>query len=153
MFHSDRTTAQMKKKRTLLSLDGTGLSANITGIHLADLLIRLLGFGACLIGAAVCFTVSFITLPFLALRPAKFALSFRFVAILGIVIASNRFPQSRKSVGHVRLRGPCWPIKPPQTPHIKRAAPVLIRLYHEPGINALLLDRCTQFCFTCFTRF
>lgn len=38
---------------------------------------RLLGFGGCLIGAAVCFFVAFLTLPLLALRPAKFALSFR----------------------------------------------------------------------------
>jgi len=35
---------------------------------------RLLGFGGCLIGAAVCFFIAFMTLP---LRPAKFALSFR----------------------------------------------------------------------------
>ena len=39
---------------------------------------RLLGFGACLIGAAVCFFVAFITLPWIALRPAKFALAFRY---------------------------------------------------------------------------
>jgi len=43
---------------------------------------RLLGFGACLIGAAVCFTVSFITLPLLAIRPAKFALSFSLGSLL-----------------------------------------------------------------------
>jgi len=40
---------------------------------------RLLGFIACLIGAAVCFFVAFLTLPLLALRPAKFALAFRCV--------------------------------------------------------------------------
>lgn len=33
-----------------------------------NIVSRLLGFGACLIGAAICFFVSFITLPFLALR-------------------------------------------------------------------------------------
>ncbi|EGO28546.1 hypothetical protein SERLADRAFT_380351 [Serpula lacrymans var. lacrymans S7.9] len=38
---------------------------------------RLLGFGGCLLGAAVCFFVAFLTLPLLALRPAKFALAFR----------------------------------------------------------------------------
>ncbi|KAF8968692.1 ER-to-golgi vesicle protein transport Sft2 [Flammula alnicola] len=43
---------------------------------------RLLGFGGCLIGAAVCFFVSFMTLPFLALRPAKFALSFSLGSLL-----------------------------------------------------------------------
>lgn len=60
------------------------------------LLYRLLGFIGCLIGAAVCFFVAFLTLPLLALRyvfnvmqqfpllqsnstssPAKFALAFR----------------------------------------------------------------------------
>lgn len=59
-------------------------------------LCRLLGFIGCLIGAAVCFFVAFLTLPLLALRyvsnvmqqfpllqsnptssPAKFALAFR----------------------------------------------------------------------------
>lgn len=40
---------------------------------------RLLGFVACLVGAAICFAVAFITLPLLAFKPAKFALSFRFV--------------------------------------------------------------------------
>lgn len=39
---------------------------------------RLLGFGACLLGAAVCFFVAFLTLPLIALRPAKFALAFRY---------------------------------------------------------------------------
>jgi hypothetical protein len=40
---------------------------------------RLLGFGACLLGAAVCFFVAFLTLPLIALNPAKFALAFRYV--------------------------------------------------------------------------
>lgn len=44
--------------------------------------LRLLGFGGCLIGAAVCFFVAFLTLPMLAIRPAKFALAFRCVASL-----------------------------------------------------------------------
>ncbi|KAG6916830.1 hypothetical protein DXG01_005215 [Tephrocybe rancida] len=43
---------------------------------------RLLGFGGCLVGAAVCFFVSFMTLPFLALRPSKFALSFSLGSLL-----------------------------------------------------------------------
>ncbi|KZT54717.1 SFT2-domain-containing protein [Calocera cornea HHB12733] len=37
---------------------------------------RLVGFAGCLLGAVVCFAVAFFTLPFLALRPQKFALSF-----------------------------------------------------------------------------
>ncbi|TFK29074.1 ER-to-golgi vesicle protein transport Sft2 [Coprinopsis marcescibilis] len=43
---------------------------------------RLLGFGGCLIGAAVCFIVSFLTLPLLAFKPEKFALSFSLGSLL-----------------------------------------------------------------------
>jgi len=43
---------------------------------------RLAGFIGCLVGAAVCFFVSFLTLPLLALRPAKFALSFSLGSLL-----------------------------------------------------------------------
>ncbi|EKM52341.1 uncharacterized protein PHACADRAFT_100622 [Phanerochaete carnosa HHB-10118-sp] len=43
---------------------------------------RLLGFGGCLLGAAVCFFVSFLTLPMLAIRPSKFALSFSLGSLL-----------------------------------------------------------------------
>ncbi|EIW56674.1 SFT2-domain-containing protein [Trametes versicolor FP-101664 SS1] len=43
---------------------------------------RLLGFGACLLGAAVCFFVAFLTLPWIALRPAKFALAFSLGSLL-----------------------------------------------------------------------
>ncbi|KAK0213488.1 Got1/Sft2-like family-domain-containing protein [Armillaria fumosa] len=39
---------------------------------------RLLGFGACLIGAAVCFFIAFLTI----LRPTKFALSFSLGSLL-----------------------------------------------------------------------
>lgn len=39
----------------------------IHGIYLS----RLLGFGGCLIGAAICFFVSFMTLPFLAIKLVK----------------------------------------------------------------------------------
>ncbi|KAH8823870.1 SFT2-domain-containing protein [Flagelloscypha sp. PMI_526] len=43
---------------------------------------RLLGFGACLIGAAVCFAVAFLTLPLLAINPRKFALAFSLGSLL-----------------------------------------------------------------------
>ncbi|KAH8105323.1 ER-to-golgi vesicle protein transport Sft2 [Cristinia sonorae] len=43
---------------------------------------RLLGFGGCLLGAAVCFFVAFLTLPLLAIRPAKFALAFSLGSLL-----------------------------------------------------------------------
>ncbi|KAI0632851.1 ER-to-golgi vesicle protein transport Sft2 [Trametes polyzona] len=43
---------------------------------------RLLGFGACLLGAIVCFFVAFLTLPWIALRPRKFALAFSLGSLL-----------------------------------------------------------------------
>ncbi|TDL27116.1 SFT2-domain-containing protein [Rickenella mellea] len=43
---------------------------------------RLLGFGACLLGAAACFFIAFLTLPMLVLRPAKFALAFSLGSLL-----------------------------------------------------------------------
>ncbi|CAE6414067.1 unnamed protein product [Rhizoctonia solani] len=43
---------------------------------------RLLGFGACLLGAAACFFVAFLTLPWLALKPGKFALAFSLGSLL-----------------------------------------------------------------------
>ncbi|KDQ54532.1 hypothetical protein JAAARDRAFT_38208 [Jaapia argillacea MUCL 33604] len=43
---------------------------------------RLLGFGACLLGAAVCFFVAFLTMPLMAIRPAKFALAFSLGSLL-----------------------------------------------------------------------
>jgi hypothetical protein len=52
-----------------------------SSFHLINRARRLLGFLACLAGAAVCFGVGFITLPLLAIRPAKFALSFRHVHV------------------------------------------------------------------------
>ncbi|KAH7882171.1 ER-to-golgi vesicle protein transport Sft2 [Phlebopus sp. FC_14] len=46
---------------------------------------RLLGFGACLIGAAVCFFFAFLGLPWLPVRPAKFALAFSMGSLLVMV--------------------------------------------------------------------
>ncbi|KAH7909314.1 Got1/Sft2-like family-domain-containing protein [Hygrophoropsis aurantiaca] len=43
---------------------------------------RLLGFGGCLLGAAVCFFVAFLTLPLLAIRPRKFAMAFSLGSLL-----------------------------------------------------------------------
>jgi hypothetical protein len=54
---------------------------NLVTPHNVSLHERLLGFIGCLIGAAVCFFVAFLTLPLLALRPAKFALAFRHVQV------------------------------------------------------------------------
>jgi hypothetical protein len=50
---------------------------------------RLLGFVACLVGAAICFAVAFITLPLIAFKPAKFALSFRFVIYFRLLDSSH----------------------------------------------------------------
>ncbi|KAI6038836.1 ER-to-golgi vesicle protein transport Sft2 [Pisolithus marmoratus] len=46
---------------------------------------RLLGFGACLIGAVVCFFFAFMALPWLPVRPAKFALAFSTGSLLVMV--------------------------------------------------------------------
>jgi len=46
---------------------------------------RLLGFGACLLGAAACFFVAFLTLPALALMPRKFALAFSLGSLLVMI--------------------------------------------------------------------
>lgn len=54
----------------LWQLDGDRLTVGMCA--------RLIGFLGCLAGAAVCFAVAFFTLPLLALRPAKFALAFRY---------------------------------------------------------------------------
>ncbi|KAI9435600.1 ER-to-golgi vesicle protein transport Sft2 [Lactarius indigo] len=59
---------------------------------------RLLGFLACLAGAAVCFAVAFLTLPLLALRPAKFALSFS----LGSLLVMFGFSVLIGPINHIR---------------------------------------------------
>ncbi|KIM53257.1 hypothetical protein SCLCIDRAFT_32016 [Scleroderma citrinum Foug A] len=46
---------------------------------------RLLGFGACLVGAVVCFFFAFMGLPWLPVRPAKFALAFSVGSLLVMV--------------------------------------------------------------------
>jgi len=43
---------------------------------------RLIGFGACLLGAAVCFFVAFATAPLIPIRPAKFALALSLGSVL-----------------------------------------------------------------------
>jgi len=43
---------------------------------------RLIGFGACLLGAAVCFFVAFLTAPLIPIRPAKFALALSLGSVL-----------------------------------------------------------------------
>jgi len=43
---------------------------------------RLIGFGACLLGAAVCFSVAFLTAPLIPIRPAKFALALSLGSVL-----------------------------------------------------------------------
>lgn len=57
---------------------------------------RLVGFLGCIAGAAVCFAVAFFTLPLLALRPAKFALAFRYGLLL---LDSTVWPHSRLTAG------------------------------------------------------
>ncbi|KAH0834003.1 ER-to-golgi vesicle protein transport Sft2 [Lanmaoa asiatica] len=61
---------------------------------------RLLGFGACLIGACVCFFFAFLGLPWLPVRPAKFALAFSFSVLIGPInhvkhlVSKERLPFS-----------------------------------------------------------
>jgi len=43
---------------------------------------RLIGFGACLLGAAVCFFVAIATAPLIPIRPAKFALALSLGSVL-----------------------------------------------------------------------
>ncbi|CCM02105.1 uncharacterized protein FIBRA_04182 [Fibroporia radiculosa] len=74
---------------------------------------RLLGFGGCLLGAAVCFFVAFVTLPILGLRPAKFALAFSlgslFAVLVGPIshlkhlISKERLPFSAAYLGSLGL--------------------------------------------------
>jgi len=67
---------------------------------------RLLGFLACLAGAAVCFGVAFFTLPLLAIRPAKFALSFSLGSLLvmfGFSVLIGPMNQMRHLISKERL--------------------------------------------------
>ncbi|ELU38730.1 Got1/Sft2-like family domain-containing protein [Rhizoctonia solani AG-1 IA] len=70
---------------------------------------ELLGFGACLLGAATCFFVAFLTLPWLALKPGKFALAFRFCVLIGPVnqikhlLSKDRLPFSAAYFGSLGL--------------------------------------------------
>ncbi|KLO16661.1 ER-to-golgi vesicle protein transport Sft2 [Schizopora paradoxa] len=59
---------------------------------------RLLGFIVCLLGAVACFFVAFLTLPFLALRPAKFALAFS----LGSMLVMFGFSVLIGPVNHIK---------------------------------------------------
>ena len=92
IYPYDQASGPTRRRPTLLCPDGRGAfvipcscgwgragalgTGRLTRWATTD---RLLGFGACLIGAAVCFFVAFITIPMIALRPAKFALAFRCV--------------------------------------------------------------------------
>ncbi|QRW26300.1 aldehyde dehydrogenase family protein [Rhizoctonia solani] len=70
---------------------------------------ELLGFGACLLGAATCFFVAFLTLPWLALKPGKFALALGSL----LMVSLSRTPASTAThipVGSV-LIGPVNQIK------------------------------------------
>ncbi|KIO27807.1 hypothetical protein M407DRAFT_243258 [Tulasnella calospora MUT 4182] len=67
---------------------------------------RLLGFLACLLGAAVCFFVAFMTLPLLALRPGKFALAFSLGSLLvmfGFAVLSGPINHLKHLVAPERL--------------------------------------------------
>jgi hypothetical protein len=78
IFRYDPVKTRTKMRHILLFPAGKGEARlSPSSFHLINRARRLLGFLACLAGAAVCFGVAFVTLPLLAIRPAKFALSFR----------------------------------------------------------------------------
>ena len=111
---------------------------------------RLLGFGACLVGSAVCFTVAFFTLPLIAMRPGKFALAFRCEKFLRSSCVHISIPlQPRKPSCHVwvsilqvqswfiylfflQLCCSLWPHKSPQTSCLSRKITFLRSI---PGIS------------------
>ena len=77
-----------KRRHTLRSRAGKGEARASSllpppgPVTLSPVCRRFLGFIGCLVGAAVCFGVAFLTLPLLAVRPAKFALAFRYVCTM-----------------------------------------------------------------------
>jgi hypothetical protein len=81
----DPARPRTKKRHTLRSRAGKGEARAFSLLPplgpgtLSTFCRRFLGFIGCLVGAAVCFGVAFLTLPLLAIRPAKFALAFRYV--------------------------------------------------------------------------
>lgn len=85
-----------------VSFNTSACESSLSSIHP---LSRLIGFGACLLGAAVCFSVAFLTAPLIPIRPAKFALALRSVrqkpsfTVLCVLILSSYSPCS--SLGSV----------------------------------------------------
>ncbi|KAF8708058.1 Protein transport protein SFT2, partial [Rhizoctonia solani] len=73
---------------------------------------RLLGFGACLLGAATCFFVAFLTLPWLALKPGKFALAFRHSWIPSRHVRVSGHHRTPASTGYSHPRRFCVLIGP-----------------------------------------
>lgn len=126
---------------------------------------RLIGFGACLLGAAVCFFVAFLTAPLIPIRPAKFALALRsahipprlrpqpsshtllcsslgsLLVMFGFVVHCVRVFTflSAHEVGLPQLRRLGRPHHPPQTSCIQRATTFLRCIHRQPCPNPLLL--------------
>ena len=71
----------MKTKPGLRCQDGRGVFSGFNFVCKTKFkrhCFRLLGFGGCLVGAAVCFMVAFFTLPFLAIRCVLFTFPYTF---------------------------------------------------------------------------
>jgi hypothetical protein len=119
---------------------------------------RLLGFGACLIGACVCFFFAFLGLPWLPIRPAKFALAFRCAssslppALIHPQSAweaslswsgKSRPPPPSLASNHtpIQLLGAHRTHKPHQTPRVQRTTALLGRLPGQLGSHPLLCPR------------
>lgn len=98
MYPCGATNTRTRRKRILHCQDGNGVCRNITSdLSCLYELDRLLGFGACLLGAAACFLVAFISLPLLAIRPSKFALAFR--CIIFSLFFGNLITEFERSLG------------------------------------------------------
>ncbi len=172
-----RRSARMRRRLTLRSRDGRGAPARCcssrtgnprsstseyVGMLTRTVLRRLLGFGACLIGAAVCFFVAFLTLPWIALRPAKFALAFRYgdaqncsdpqaaddwcSTQLGelardVWVRLGRLPGPAGDLcfHFAQIRGPHRSAKSPQASLLERAATILLRVPRELGPHTVFL--------------
>ena len=130
--------------------------ATLHAIHLPFIYARsrLIGFGACLLGAAVCFFVAFLTAPLIPIRPAKFALALRSVHTpphftstvfsfllrfsLGSLLVMFGFVKHRVRVYFLATYEVAFPQlrcfggthHPPQTPGIQRAV-TFLRCLHR----------------------
>lgn len=172
-----RRSVRTRRRPTLRSRDGRGASTRCRSSRTGDVrssrseyvgmltrtvLRRLLGFGACLLGAAVCFFVAFLTLPWIALRPAKFALAFRygdaqncedpqaaddwcstqlgeFASDVWVRLFRPPLLAGNSCSRLVQIRGSHRTAKSPQAPLLEREDTILLRVPRELGAHTVFL--------------